>query len=49
MPNIKEKDGAVLLTVNGQRDTIHRSMAVEQAEEFLQELETAIENARSRE
>lgn len=48
MPNIKEKNGAVLLTVNGRRGPIHRSMGIEEAEEFLQDLETAIEDARSK-
>lgn len=49
MPNIKEKDGAVLLTVNGRRGTIHRSMDVEDAEGFLEDLKTAIETAREKE
>lgn len=48
MPNIKEKDGTILLTVNGHRGTIHRSMNVEDAEEFLRDLETAIETAREK-
>jgi hypothetical protein len=46
MPNIKEKNGAVLLTVTGRRGAIHRSMSIEDAEEFLEDLEAAIEDAR---
>lgn len=42
MVNIKEKNGAVLLTVNGRRGSVHRSILVEDAED----LETAIESAK---
>lgn len=48
MPNVKEKNGVVLLTVNGRRGAVHRSMDVEDAEEFLQDLEIAIESARKK-
>jgi hypothetical protein len=46
MVNVKEKDGAVLITVNGRRGPIHRSVSVEDAEELLRYLETAIDSAK---
>lgn len=46
MVNIKEKNGAVLLTVNGRRGPVHRSILVEDAEDLLEDLETAIESAK---
>ncbi|WP_323677872.1 hypothetical protein [Halorubellus sp. PRR65] len=46
MPNISENDGAVTLTVSGRRGPVHRSMTVEDAEEFLEDLKEAIEEAK---
>ncbi|MFC7205285.1 hypothetical protein ACFQJC_17380 [Haloferax namakaokahaiae] len=46
MVNVKEKDGAVLLTVNGRRGPVHRSISLEDAEDLLDDLETAIETAK---
>ncbi|WP_160163089.1 hypothetical protein ACH9L7_20195 (plasmid) [Haloferax sp. S1W] len=46
MVNIKEKNGAILITVNGRRGPIHRSVSVEDAEELLQDLETAVDSAK---
>ncbi len=46
MVNVKEKDGTVLITVNGRRGPIHRSVSVEDAEELLRDLETAIDSAK---
>ena len=46
MPSVKEKDGNVLITVAGRRGPTHRSMSLEDAEEFREDLEQAIEEAR---